>query len=104
MDNFASLDAPGDPGGVIVVELSEMKPKSADWFTVIKVIEAIEVVEAVDVIEVAEVLRSGISQLGTSRSSGFLNSDLFDVLKKYFFWVGSGYIKLNLSTFSVRGC
>ena len=34
MDNFASLDTPGDPGGVKVVELSGMKPKSADLVTV----------------------------------------------------------------------
>ena len=34
MDNFASLDTPGDPGGVKVVELSGMKPKSADPVTV----------------------------------------------------------------------
>ena len=36
MDNFASLDTPGDPGGVKVVELSGMKPKSADSVTVKK--------------------------------------------------------------------
>ena len=35
MDNFASLDTPGDPGGVKVVELSGMKPKSADSVTVV---------------------------------------------------------------------
>ena len=29
VDNFASLDTPGDPGGVKVVELSGIKPKSA---------------------------------------------------------------------------
>ena len=34
MDNFASLDTPGDPGGIKVVELSGMKPKSADSVTV----------------------------------------------------------------------
>ena len=34
MDNFASLDTPGDPRGVKVVELSGMKPKSADSVTV----------------------------------------------------------------------
>ena len=34
MDNFASLDTPGDPGGVKVVELSGMEPKSADSVTV----------------------------------------------------------------------
>ena len=38
MDNFASLDTPGDPGGVYVVELSGMKPNSADSVTVILVI------------------------------------------------------------------
>ena len=36
MDNFASLDTFGDPGGVKVVELSGMKPKSADSVTVIE--------------------------------------------------------------------
>ena len=34
MDNFASLDTPGDPKGVKVVEISGMKPKSADSVTV----------------------------------------------------------------------
>ena len=34
VDNFASLDTPVDPEGVKVVELSEMKPKSADPVTV----------------------------------------------------------------------
>ena len=34
MDNFASLDTPGDPRRVKVVELSGMKPKSADSVTV----------------------------------------------------------------------
>ena len=34
VDNFASLDTPGDPRGVKVVELSGMKPKSADSVTV----------------------------------------------------------------------
>jgi hypothetical protein len=35
VDNFASLDPPGDPGGVKVVELSGMKAKSADSVTVL---------------------------------------------------------------------
>ena len=39
MDNFASLDTPEDPGGVKVVELSGMKPKSADSVTVIYTME-----------------------------------------------------------------
>ena len=34
MDNFASVDTPGDPGAVKVVELSGMKPESADSVTV----------------------------------------------------------------------
>ena len=34
VDNFASLDTHGDPGGVKVVELSGMKPKSANPVTV----------------------------------------------------------------------
>ena len=35
VDNFESLDTPGDPGDVKVVELSGIKPKSADSVTVI---------------------------------------------------------------------
>ena len=42
--------------------------------------------------------------LGTSESPRYLNSALFWCLKKYFLGVESRNIKLNFSTFSVRGC
>ena len=60
--------------------------------------------EAVEVMEAAEVPRPGKSQLGTSESSRFLNSALFWFFLKSIFVIESWNIKLNFSTFSVRGC
>ena len=74
------------------------------WNEAVEVFEAIEVVEAVEVIEATEALRPGKSQLGTSESSRFLNSALFCCFEKYFWGVESWNIRLNFSTFSVRGC
>ena len=69
------------------------------------VIEAIEVVEAVEVMEAAEVLMPGKSLLWTFEPSMSLNSALFGCFeKKKKFWVESGNITLNFSTFSVGGC
>ena len=74
------------------------------WNEAVEVIEAIEVVEAVEVIEAAEVLRPGKSQLGTSESSRCMNLALFWCFEKIFLEVESWNIRLNFSTFSVRGC
>ena len=74
------------------------------WNEAVEVIEAIEVVEAVEVIEAAEVLMPEKSVLWTSELSMSLNSALFGCFEKKKFWVESWNIRLNSSTFSVRGC
>jgi hypothetical protein len=54
--------------------------------------------------EAAEVLMLGKSLLRTSELSMSLNSALFGCFEKKKFWVESGNITLNFSTFFFGGC
>ena len=73
------------------------------WNKAVEVGEANEVAEADEVKEAAEVLRPGKSPLKTLKSCKFLNSALVWCFENKKFWVESWNIKLNFSTFSVRG-